>query len=78
MKTDGKTTHVGKCSQHKQNVVLLCMHKKVLMYVFIKCLYELHKYTDLNLADTRFSVSTRSHLTQDAYCKISNLMCCGV
>jgi len=44
----------------------------VLMYTFIKCLYDPHRYTGLDSA-AQDSMSKGSHLTQDDYCKMSNL-----
>jgi hypothetical protein len=44
----------------------------VLMYVFLKRLYDPHRYNDLDLA-AHDSMSKGGHLTQGAYCKISNL-----
>lgn len=39
-KRDSKTKHVGKCSQHKQNVVLLCKHERQFW-----CVYKMRLWT---------------------------------
>jgi hypothetical protein len=51
---------------------LVHAQETVLMYTFIDCLYDPHRYTGLDSA-AQDSMSKGSHLTQEAYCKISNL-----